>query len=108
MIKIANKRTHQPTVNDFPIHRGTILGNLWTHIKGPTKLCIFAKVEKSLSINIDNGFTNKLNQKMETESFHYLTLFQERSFEKWCDIQSDRPGSKNDANTKCRFYKSQE
>lgn len=36
MIRVVNKRTHTPTDHDFPVHRGTPLGNPWTHIKGKT------------------------------------------------------------------------
>ena len=35
MIKVVNKRTHQPRVEDVYIGRGSVLGNKYTHI--PTK-----------------------------------------------------------------------
>ncbi len=32
MINVVNKKTHRPTDNDFPVHRGTPLGNPYTHL----------------------------------------------------------------------------
>lgn len=31
-INIVNKKYHTPTDHDFPIHKGTILGNPFTHL----------------------------------------------------------------------------